>query len=68
MCYKTAMNVWFLTGHIVFLSSGSYGVILDERHYRELLMQHVIPPVAKVSTVQLHCINLQLLYQTSSIV
>ena len=29
-------------------SSGSYGVILDERHYRELLMQHVTPPVAKV--------------------
>ena len=27
---------------------GSYGVILDERHYKELLMQHVIPPVAKV--------------------
>ena len=29
---------------------GSYGVILDERHYRELLMQHVTPPVAKVCT------------------
>lgn len=29
---------------------GSYGVILDERHYKELLMQHVIPPVAKVCT------------------
>ena len=36
-----------------FASLGSYGVILDERHYRELLMQHVIPPVAKVST-QVH--------------
>lgn len=31
-------------------SSGSYGVILDERHYRELLMQHVTPPVAKACT------------------
>ncbi|XP_073242506.1 general transcription factor IIH subunit 2-like isoform X2 [Porites lutea] len=31
-------------------TQGSYGVILDERHYKELLMQHVIPPVAKVDT------------------
>ncbi|RMX58207.1 hypothetical protein pdam_00000025 [Pocillopora damicornis] len=31
-------------------TQGSYGVILDERHYRELLMQHVTPPVAKTDT------------------
>lgn len=31
-------------------TQGSYGVILDERHYRDLLMQHVVPPVAKADT------------------
>lgn len=35
----------------LIVSLGSYGVILDERHYRDLLMQHVVPPVAKVSIV-----------------
>ena len=37
----------------LLVSSGSYGVILDERHYRDLLMQHVVPPVAKVSNIVL---------------
>ena len=27
---------------------GSYDVILDEKHYRDILMQHVIPPAAQV--------------------
>lgn len=37
----------------LLVSLGSYGVILDERHYRDLLMQHVVPPVAKVSIEKL---------------
>lgn len=43
--FENPLNLAVLT---FFL--GSYGVILDERHYRELLMQHVTPPVAKVYT------------------
>jgi hypothetical protein len=27
---------------------GTYDVILDEKHFRDILMQHVIPPAAKV--------------------
>ncbi|XP_046841484.1 general transcription factor IIH subunit 2-like isoform X2 [Xenia sp. Carnegie-2017] len=29
-------------------TDGTYDVILDEKHYRDVLMQHVIPPAAKV--------------------
>lgn len=39
------LRVWHT---YLLVSLGSYGVILDERHYRDLLMQHVVPPVAKV--------------------
>lgn len=28
-------------------TQGSYDVILDEKHYRDILMQHVVPPEAK---------------------
>lgn len=31
-------------------TKGSYGVILDEHHYKELLHQHLLPPPASVST------------------
>ena len=34
---------------LLFQSSGSYGVILDERHFQDLLMEKVRPPEAKVS-------------------
>ena len=45
---KPTLKCAFLT--VMLKLIGSYGVILDERHYKELLMQHVIPPVAKVCT------------------
>ncbi|KAK3738646.1 hypothetical protein QZH41_010836 [Actinostola sp. cb2023] len=35
-------------------TQGTYRVILDERHYKELLMQQVIPPTAKVRLYDTH--------------
>ncbi|XP_794347.2 general transcription factor IIH subunit 2-like isoform X1 [Strongylocentrotus purpuratus] len=32
------------------VTHGTYGVILDETHFKELLMEHTIPPPARVNT------------------